>query len=112
MLHELLCPELLARSVHNAHGPKTDLGCATITHPFHPFSNQSLEVLKIKKLNNVRLYSLRTDDGVICVPESWTDRYPPFYQPSDSPFTLTVLKELKELIKILHELPSSSKNKG
>lgn len=57
-----------------AHKANTLLGYTTITHPFHPLRGKNYEVLKVKEVNKERLYSLRTDSGVVCVPESWTDR--------------------------------------
>jgi hypothetical protein len=101
--------------VQTTHDSKQTLGSLTITHPFHHLNSQSFKILKIKKLNGIRLYSIKTDNGVLCVPESWTDRNP-LSSPSVSnslfsPLSPWVLKELVKLLKILDDFPSSSENK-
>jgi hypothetical protein len=88
------------------------LGSLTITHPFHNLRGQSFKILKVKKVNGVHLYSIETGSGVLCVPESWTDRSP-LYPPSDASFPLSpwALRELVKLIKILDDFSSSLENK-
>lgn len=64
--------------------------------------------------NCVQLYSVESDTGVLCVPESWTDRNPlssPAVPPINSPLNPWMLKELVKLLKFLDELPSSLENK-
>ena len=68
------CPRKQARSDRITHLLNLDLGSLTITHPYHPLKGQSYDILKIKKINGERRYSLRVDNDVVCVPESWTDR--------------------------------------
>ena len=97
--------------MQTTHVSNQSLGSLTITHPFHHLSGQSFKILKVKKLNDVRLYSLETDNGVLCVPESWTDRNP-LSSPSvinllNSPLDPWLLNELVKLIKTLDEFPSS-----
>ena len=55
----------------------------------------------MKEVNGIRLYSLRTDSGVICVPESWTDRQiQQKYNPDSNmiPFDAFTLAELAKLL--------------
>lgn len=100
--------------MQTTHSSNQPLGSLTITHPFHHLNGRSFKILKIKKLNGVRLYSIETENGVICVPESWTDRNPlssPYVTQLNSPLNPWTLKELVKLIKILDEFPSSPENK-
>ena len=60
--------------MQNALGNNQPLGSAKIIHVFHPLYGKSYKILKIRKMNGIRYYSLFTDPGTICVPESWTDR--------------------------------------
>ena len=88
------------------------MGNATITHPFHPLCGQGYELLKIKEVNGTRLYSLRTDSGVMCVPESWTDRkvQPENVQNSRKiPFDALTLRELAQFIQAIEGLPITEK---
>ena len=101
------------RSVQIAQKYNGLLGNVTIIHPFHPLSGQSYTVLKIKEVNGKRLYSLRTDSGVICIPESWTDRQ---LQPKLNidtymvPFDAFTLKGLTQLIRDMEDFSIVSSN--
>ncbi|WP_430734209.1 DUF5372 family protein [Fodinisporobacter ferrooxydans] len=79
------------------------LGFLTITHPFHPLHDQSFQILKVKEVNGTRMYSIHTDSGIVCIPESWTDRHLPSIQAisraPNSPLYLGTLKELIDFIK-------------
>lgn len=101
--------------MQTTHELSQSLGSLTITHPFHHLNGHSFKILKVKKLNGIRLYSIETDNGVLCVPESWTDRNPLSYPSAsnslDSPLTPWVLKDLVKLLKILDDFPSSPENK-
>lgn len=58
------------------------------------------------------MYSLRTDSGVMCVPESWTDRkvQPENVQNSRKiPFDALTLRELAQLIQAIEGLPITEK---
>jgi hypothetical protein len=80
------------------------LGNVTITHPFHPLQGQSFAILSVKEVDGTRRYSLRTDSGVLCVPESWTDRQVGLNIDSDAPkiaFDALTLKELAQFIRTL-----------
>jgi len=63
----------------------------------------AFEILKVKKSNGVRQYSLRVGDDVLCVPETWTDRCiygtPPVESETGAPFDARHLAELSELLK-------------
>lgn len=86
----------------------TVLGSIKITHPFHPLRGQIFDILKIKEINSSRHYSLRTDSGVISVPESWTDRQVQEKQATDSQIHFDVFA-LKELASLLHSLDQYKK---
>ena len=89
------------------------LGSLFITHPFHPLKEQCYEILKVKEVNGIRLYSLRTDSGVICVPESWTDRQiQQKYNPDSNmiPFDAFALAELAKLLGSIEEFSEVSSN--
>ena len=78
----------------------------TITHPFHPFCGQTFPLLKIRRANGVRLYSLDIPEGVQCVPETWTDRRPPTGLPS-TPWSPAVVRELQQLFIIIMQSDTS-----
>lgn len=103
----MVCP----RSVQIAHKAKTLLGYTTITHPFHPLHGRNYEVLKVKEVNKERLYSLRTGSGVVCVPESWTDRkiQPECINGPKLPFDVHTLKELAQLLLSFKNAPKAEK---
>ncbi len=91
----------------------TLLGNATITHPFHPLCGKSYEVLKVKEVNGTRLYSLRADSGVMCIPESWTNRGAQQKINSDShmlPFDAIMLMELAHLLQTFEEISKETEN--
>ncbi len=91
----------------------TLLGNATITHPFHPLFGQSYEVLKVKEVNGTRLYSLRTDSGVMCVHESWTNRKAQQKLNPDShilPFDAFTLMELAQLLQTFENFSTIVEN--
>ena len=67
----LLYLSLLAQPHQNALDHSKDLGTATILHPYHPLFGQSFPILKIRKLDGQRHYSLHAGDDVFSVPESW-----------------------------------------
>ncbi|MEW6663207.1 MAG: hypothetical protein ACOY9Y_07180 [Bacillota bacterium] len=64
-------------------------------------------MLKSKKVNGVRLYSVQLGEDVIAVQESWTDRNPAF-SPQASNTTLFVLPStLVELVDLLKAIQRS-----
>jgi len=81
------------------------LGKITINHPFHPLKGCTFEVIKIKKLNGIRYYSLKKDQGVFCIPETWTDRYPTFSSVESSPPILSpyLMRDLLVLTQSLDD---------
>ena len=79
-----------------------DLGTATILHPYHPLFGQTFPILKIRKVDRQRLYSLQSEDDIFSVPESWTmdtcqNAFAETYFNDDS------IKSLLELVSLLHE---------
>ncbi|MBC7961170.1 MAG: hypothetical protein H7X94_15020 [Vallitaleaceae bacterium] len=89
------------------------LGSLKIIHPFHPLYGRHYNILEVKEVNGSRRYSLRTDSGVLCVPESWTDRQVERKQELDSHiihFDAFTLKELAQLLKTLDDFSSVEVN--
>ena len=77
------------------------------------FSFAEHRLLKVKEVNGIRRYSLRTDSGVICVPESWTDRQVQQKSNPDStmiPFDAFTLAELAKLLEAMEEFSEVSSN--
>lgn len=95
------------RAVLTALGDRADVASVTITHPFHPFHGQRLEVLKTRRVGGEDVLILRrSTGGTFPVAREWTDRAQP---------TMTDLlgrpivhdperlRELAKLIKALDE---------
>lgn len=91
----------LARSAQITQKLNTFLGSVTITHPFHPLNGESYDILEVKDMIGLRRYSLRTDSGVLCVPESWTDRQKHKLDSQKIRFDAFTLKELTQLLQNL-----------
>lgn len=96
------CLLRLAQSHQNALYHSKDLGTATILHPYHPLFGQTFPILKIRKVDRQRLYSLQSEDDIFSVPESWTmdtcqNAFAETYFNDDS------IKSLLELVSLLHE---------
>jgi len=90
----------LARQQQKALGNSRDLGTATILHPYHPLYGLSFPILKIRKVDGQRRYSLRSEDDIFSVPESWiTDTGQNAF--SESYFDADTVKALLELAKLL-----------
>lgn len=78
------------------------MGTATILHPYHPLFGQSFPILKIRKVNGQRRYSLQSEDDVFSVPESWIiDTGQNSF--AESYFDTNSIKALLELAALLHE---------
>ncbi|MEZ3486278.1 MAG: Y4bD/Y4pK family protein [Lachnospiraceae bacterium] len=76
------------------------MGTATILHPYHPLYGQSFPILKIRKVDGQRRYSLRSEDDIFSVPESWvTDTGQNAF--SESYFNADTVRSLLELAKFL-----------
>jgi len=108
LLFVQFCQPRKARSAQITQKLNPFLGSVIITHPFHPLNGQCYSVLKVKEVNGIRRYSLRTDSGVICVPESWTDRQSQQKYSLDSVkihFDAFTLKELAQLLQTLEDFP-------
>ncbi len=101
---EPLCRLWLAPLVQTTHLSKSDFESVTITHPFHPLFGRTFKLLKVKKVNGIRLYSVETKEGVITIQENWTDRDPAF-NPKASKITLFLLPStLIELVELLESI--------
>ena len=62
------------RSEQTAHVPYSLLGCAEISHPFHPLRGRRFEVLKQRRIAGVDTLILRElERGTLSVPREWTD---------------------------------------
>ena len=62
----------------NALDHRKDLGCITITHPFHPFSGKRFKILKIRKVSGIDTYIVQgTEQGTFAIPRDWTDHADP-----------------------------------
>jgi hypothetical protein len=76
------------------------LRTATILHPYHPLYGQSFLILKIRKIDGQRRYSLRSEDDIFSVPESWiTDTGQNTF--SESYCDTDTVKSLLELARLL-----------
>ena len=82
--------------------PNTLLGSVTVTHPFHPLRGQTFSVLKVRKVHQVRFYSLDTDHGVLSVPEAWTDRQPRSGLPN-TPWSPEVIQAVRQLVTMMEQ---------
>lgn len=92
--------------MQNAHSVNSHLGMVTITHPFHPLQGQSFALLSFKEVNGLRRYSLHTDTGIVCVPETWTNHHANnTLSRSNLVFDPLTLKELVGLVLNLEESP-------
>lgn len=97
-----ICLLLLARQQQKALDHNRDLGTATILHPYHPLYGQSFPILKVRKVDGQRRYSLRSQDDVFSVPESWIiDTGQNVF--SESYFDADTIKSLLELSSLLYK---------
>lgn len=70
-----------------------------VTHPFHPFFGQRLEVLHVRRHGASRLYVCEGGSlGGVGLPEEATDRGP---EPAERPLTFEVLAELATVFAAL-----------
>ena len=89
-----------ARQQQKALDHSRDLGTVTILHPYHPLYGQSFPILKIRKVAGQRRYSLRSENDVFSVPESWIiDTGQNLF--SESYFDADTLRALLELSSLL-----------
>lgn len=89
-----------ARQQQKALEHSRDLGTVTILHPYHPLYGQSFPILKVRKVDGQRRYSLRSQDDVFSVPESWIiDTRQNLF--SESYFDADTLRALLELSSLL-----------
>lgn len=83
----------------------------TINHPFHPLHGQSFALLSVKEVHGLRRYSLQTNSGVVCVPETWITRQPePSLDLQPLPFDILTLKDVSQFLRTLEDLPNKAAN--
>lgn len=92
----------MAQQQQKALDHSRDLGTATILHPYHSLYGKSFPILKIRKVDGQRRYSLRSEDDVFSVPESWiTDTGQNTF--AESYFDTNAISLLLELADLLHK---------
>lgn len=98
--NEVTSQSSFTRQQQKALDHSRDLGTVTILHPYHPLYGQSFPILKIRKVDGQRRYSLRSQDDVFSVPESWTidARQNLFFESYFDADTLRALLELSSLL--------------
>ena len=72
-------------------------------HLYHPLYGQNYTILKVKTVNSSRIYSIQTDNGVLSVHESWTDKKQQKINVRCR-FDALTLKELADLLKHINNL--------
>lgn len=84
-------------------------GYTTVTHPFHPLKDSSLQILSTKRFNQKDILSLKTLTGsIVAIPRDWTDKADP--DPYEiladlSPvLSFSHLKQLAELVANLNQI--------
>jgi len=93
---------LPAQSHQKALDHSRDLGTATILHPYHPLFGQSFPILKIRKVDSQRRYSLQSEDDIFSVPESWIiDTGQNVF--AESYFDTNAIRSLLKLADLLHK---------
>ncbi|NET39208.1 MAG: hypothetical protein F6K19_45765 [Cyanothece sp. SIO1E1] len=91
-----------ARLDRTAQHHNQDLGCVTITHPFHPYSGQTFEVLKKRSVSNQETVLVRGGiSGTFAIPLSWTDRVRPMNYHSELRLALDSFQELLSTLQRL-----------
>jgi hypothetical protein len=95
--------------MRNAQQLNQHSGKVTINHPFHPLHSQTFNLLSVKEVNGLRRYSLQTDCGVVCVPETWIHQQPVSASNIQSvPFDLLTLKDLSLFLRTLEDFSKSA----
>lgn len=94
--------------------PSESLGCATITHPYHPLRGQRFPIIKTRHLSNQEMFILQgSDHGTFALPREWTDQaLPSVISSLDTPLKLDVtsLLILQKNLQQLKEKASSDMN--
>jgi hypothetical protein len=94
------------RSRHTARLSSEPLGSLVVTHPFHPFFGERLEVLYVRRLATGRVYVCDGGDGAnVSLAEEATDRGP---EPADRPVTFEVLAELVAVVTVVGRIREES----
>ena len=82
------------------------MGCVTITHPFHPYSGQTFEVLKLRSVSQQKTVLVKGGiSGTFAIPLSWTDRVRPMGYHSE---LRLALDSFQELLSILRQLETNA----
>ena len=76
-------------------------GYTTVTHPFHPLSGKSFEILSTKHVNRRDILSLRTPSGAVAVLREWTDKADFNIYENKSNLTILSVAHLRELSNLV-----------
>ena len=91
-----------ARLDRTAQYPNQDLGSVTITHPFHPYSGQTFEVLKTRRVSGRETVLVKGGiSGTFAIPVSWTDWVRPMGYQSEFRLAPDSFQELLSALKLL-----------
>ena len=90
--------------------PRSPLGWAEISHPFHPLRGRRFEVLKKRRVAGVDTLILRElERGTLSVPREWTDWADPSPYDSLTPPSHRLSADcLFELVALVDALSASS----
>ncbi|MEO0869300.1 MAG: DUF5372 family protein [Cyanobacteria bacterium J06642_11] len=78
------------------------MGYVTITHPFHPYTGQSFEVLKTRSISNQATVLVKGGiSGTFAIPLSWTDRVRPLDYHSELRLAPDSFQELLSMLQRL-----------
>ena len=76
-------------------------GYTIVTHPYHPLSGKSFEILSNKHVNGRDILSLRTPNGVVSVLREWTDKADFNIYENENNRTILSAMQLKDLSNLI-----------
>ncbi|MGB7248759.1 MAG: DUF5372 family protein [Phormidesmis sp.] len=80
------------------------MGSVTISHPFHPYSGQSFEVLKTRSVSGRETVLVKGGiSGTFAIPVSWTDWVRPMGYQSEFRLAPDSFQELLSALKLLEK---------
>ena len=84
------------RSTRTTPDVNSSLGCVTVTHPFHPLTQQRFDVLKRRRVSGVETLIIRHPErGTLAVAQEWTD-----WEPSSDAATPGLVLEFESLLAL------------
>ena len=84
------------RSTRTTPDVNSSLGCVTVTHPFHPLTQQRFDVLKRRRVSGVETLIIRHPErGTLAVAQEWTD-----WEPSSEEATPGLVLEFESLLAL------------